>query len=99
MYIYVGMCIDTNLCIRMGWLRFVGSLKLLVSSAEHSLFYKALLQKRPIAARSVRVNRASCKATRLWCVCVCVCVPSSSKCYGVATIRRLPKIIGLFYRI
>jgi len=36
----------------MGWLRLVGSLKfslkLLVSSAEYSLFYRALLQKRPI---------------------------------------------------
>jgi len=32
----------------MGWLRLVGSLKLYVSFAEYSLFYRALLQKRPI---------------------------------------------------
>jgi len=32
----------------MGWLRLVGSLKLQVSFAEYSLFYRALLQKRPI---------------------------------------------------
>ena len=31
----------------MGWLRSVGSLKLYVSFAEYSLFYRALLQKRP----------------------------------------------------
>jgi len=32
----------------MGWLRLVGSLKLEVSFAEYSLYYKALFQKRPI---------------------------------------------------
>jgi len=32
----------------MGWLRFVGSLKLQVSFAECSLFYRALLKKGPI---------------------------------------------------
>jgi len=32
----------------MGWLRLVGSLKLQVSSAEYSLFNRALLQKRPV---------------------------------------------------
>ena len=34
--------------IRMGWLRLVGALKLQVSSAEYRLFYRALLQKRPV---------------------------------------------------
>ena len=32
----------------MGWLRLVGSLKSYVSCAEYCLFYKALLQERPI---------------------------------------------------
>jgi len=32
----------------MGWLRLVGSFKLYVSFAEYSLFYRALLQKRPV---------------------------------------------------
>jgi len=32
----------------MGWLRLVGSIKKQVSFAEYSLFYRALLQKRPI---------------------------------------------------
>jgi len=37
----------------MRWLRLVGSLKLQVSFAEYSLFYRALLQKRPIILRSL----------------------------------------------
>jgi len=32
----------------MGWLRSVGSIKLKVSFAEYRLFYRTLLQKRPI---------------------------------------------------
>jgi len=32
----------------IGWLRLVGSLKLLVSFAEYRLFHRALLQKRPV---------------------------------------------------
>ena len=32
----------------MGWLRLVGSIKLQVSFAEYCLFYRVLLQKRPI---------------------------------------------------
>jgi len=32
----------------MGWLPLVGSLKLQVSLAEYHLFYRSLLQKRPI---------------------------------------------------
>ena len=40
----------------MGWLRLVGSLKLQVSLAEYHLFYRALLQKRPIILRSLLVK-------------------------------------------
>ena len=39
----------------MGWLRLVGSLKLQVSFAEYSLFYRALLHKRPIILRSLLI--------------------------------------------
>jgi len=39
----------------MGWLRLVGSLKLQVSFAEYSLFYRALLPKRPIILRSLLI--------------------------------------------
>jgi len=39
----------------MGWLRLVGSLNWYVSFAEYSLFYRALLQKRPIILRSLLI--------------------------------------------
>jgi len=39
----------------MGWLRLVGSLRLWVSFAEYSLFYRALLQTRPIILRSLLI--------------------------------------------
>ena len=39
----------------MGWLRLVGSLKSEVSFAEYRLSYRALLQKRPIILRSLRI--------------------------------------------
>jgi len=39
----------------MGWLRLVGSLKLQVSFAEHHLFDRALLQKRPVILRSLLI--------------------------------------------
>ena len=39
----------------VGWLRLVGSCKLQVSFAECSLFYRALLQKRPIILRSLLI--------------------------------------------
>jgi len=39
----------------MVWLRLVGSLKLQVSFAEYSLFYRALLRKRPTILRSLRI--------------------------------------------
>jgi len=44
-----------GLISNMGWLRLVGSLKLQVSFAEYSLFYRALLQKRPIILRSLLI--------------------------------------------
>jgi len=40
----------------MGWLRLVGSLKLQVSFAEYSLFYRALLQMRPVILRSLLIE-------------------------------------------
>jgi len=39
----------------MGWLHPVGSLKLQVSFAEYRLFYRALLQTRPVILRSVLI--------------------------------------------
>ena len=46
-YEYIYVC--------MGWLRLVGSLKLYVSFAKYSLFYRALLQKRPVILRSLLI--------------------------------------------
>ena len=37
----------------MGWLRLVGSLKLYVSLQNIGLFYRALLQKRPVILKSL----------------------------------------------
>jgi len=39
----------------MGWLRLVGSLEVQVFFAEYSLFYRALLQKRPIILRRLLI--------------------------------------------
>jgi len=40
----------------MGWLQFVGSLKLEVSFAEYCLCCKALLQKRPVILRNLLIE-------------------------------------------
>jgi len=37
----------------MGWLRLVGSIKVYVSFVEYCLFYRAILQKRPIILSSL----------------------------------------------
>ena len=50
---HISLCIHMD--IRMGCLRVVGSLKLYVSFAEYHLFYRALLQKRPMILRSLLI--------------------------------------------
>jgi len=61
MYTYwwgMGMnVLHTHMCIftLMGWLRLVGSLKLQVFFVEYCLFYRSLLQKRPIIWRSLLI--------------------------------------------
>ena len=42
----------------MGWLRLVGSIKLQVSFAAYCLFYRALLQKRPVIL-SIQLTEAT----------------------------------------
>jgi len=57
-YVYHGLFICVPCVpwlIHMGWLWLVGSLKSLVSFAEYGLFYRALLQKRPIILRSLLI--------------------------------------------
>jgi len=77
---------------------FVGSLKSQVSFAQNSLFYRALLQKRPIILRSVLViatpyASAEVKGKIVWACAI------HKWMYEVATISRLLKITGLFCRI
>jgi len=52
-YEFIGNAVFKTPLSPMGWLRLVGSLKFLVSLAEYRLFYRALLQKRPIILRSL----------------------------------------------
>jgi len=58
----------------MGWLRLVGSLKLLVSFAEYSLFHRASVAKeiyyfKESANRSHPISVYMCL-----CICICMCV-------------------------
>ena len=53
----------------MWWLRWVGSIKLQVSFAEYHLFYRALLQKRPIILRSLLIVATPylpCREGKTW---------------------------------
>jgi len=67
----------------MGWLRLVGSLKLQVSFAEEPYKRDDILQKRPIILR----------------VLIQLEDRMGIFTYGVATVSRIDKIIGLFCRI
>ena len=59
MYIPVRTCTFENIYVACTyvyiWVRLVGSFKLQVSFAEYRLFYRALLQKRPIILRSLLI--------------------------------------------
>jgi len=82
------------LCVDMGWLWLVGSLKIQVAFAEYSLFYRALLQKRPVFLGSLRIVASSyvvcwCVVKRCWhaeCLGVCCGVWA---CIGVSTCRHV----------
>jgi len=47
--------VHSNGCTHTRWLWWVGSLKIYVSFAEYSFFYRALLQKRPMFLGSPRI--------------------------------------------
>jgi len=66
--------------LAMGWLWLVGSIQLQVSFAEYSLFYRALLTKRPMIL-SILLTEANpyARASVRVCVCVCVCVEGSGR--------------------
>ena len=67
-------CMHEHACQQMltitliGWLRLVGSLKLQVSFAEYCIFYRALLQKRPINSRSLLIVTTSYVLCGMCCV-------------------------------
>jgi len=98
----------------MGWLRLVGSLKLQVSFPEYRLFYRALLQKRRVILRSlliaatpyeiscymsvVRLSACTVNTYDQGCLYLCIVHVHLHTSYGVATISRLLKMIGLFYK-
>jgi len=77
----------------MGWLRVVGWLKLQVSFAKYRLFYRALLQKRPVFLRSLLIVATPYMYSyvyTLMCVCmsyfwlfVYVCSCLFSTCVGL----------------
>jgi len=54
-FVYTVRGVVSVLNLIMGWLQLVGSLKIYVSFAEYRLFYRALLQKRPIILRSLLI--------------------------------------------
>ena len=51
----IQQCAYSEYGVAMGWLRLVGPFKIYVSFAEYSLFYRALLQKRPVILWSLLV--------------------------------------------
>jgi len=74
MYTYTHLHRVHNVC-GMGWLWLVGLIKLEVSCADYRLFYRALLQKRPIIS-SILLTKATPYA---FIVCIvrvylCMCV-------------------------
>ena len=66
MYIDVYMCVGVFVWVfiltytAVGWLRSVGSIRLYVSFAEYRLFYRALLQKRPIILSILLTEATPC---------------------------------------
>jgi len=62
-HIYIYVSRGGRVGYVMGWLRSVGSIKLYVSFAEYFLFYRALLQKRPIIL-SILLTEATHRAAR-----------------------------------
>jgi len=64
-FVHVWEC-ARDVC--MGWLWLVGSFKLYVSFAEDRLFYRALLQRRPIIVRSLLTKATPYENVQEMCV-------------------------------
>jgi len=68
----------------MGWLRLVGSSKLYVSFAEYSLFYRTLLQKRPMLLNSLLVVATPWALLNVWmCVYIKMLLHCARVCCSV----------------
>jgi len=89
------VCIHISKYVYMGWLRLVGSLKLQVSLAGYSRFYRTLLQKRLIISRRILIV-ATPYPWHESSIYAHIYIDDSCHGYGVATISILLKIIGLF---
>jgi len=93
-YIRIQICFDTCMCVyiqkqsqeHMGWLRLAGSLRLQVSFAECSLFYRALLQKRPIILRSLLTEATPYQYIS---VCIYICIQIYMCAYKYIYIQML----------
>ena len=67
--------------VHMGWLRLVGSIKLQVSFAEYSLFYRALLQKGPVILSILLTQATPCIHTiNVHTICIHVNVLHTHQC-------------------
>jgi len=76
----------------MGWLRLVDSLTSKVSFAEYRLFYRALLQKRPIIWRSLLIV-ATPYESGLWLHITCR--DGSSSCHELCHLNITNSIIWI----
>ena len=96
-----------NTChAHMGWLQRVGSLKLQVFFAEYRVFYRALLQKRPMILRRLIIVATlynTCVHTYNTCVhtyntCVHTCEPiTMSLCMGVGSVVSSYVCMGVLH--
>jgi len=83
----------------MEWLRLVGSLKLEVSLAEYSLFYRALLQKRPKFLRSLLIIATPYPSTTRNSIKHILCRGIQLLYYRIAKTHRTPSVfVGHFPR-
>jgi len=78
-YVYVCVCV----CVCMCMINYT-------SLVQNSLFYRALLQKRPIILRSLLIMCVSDRSLTIHiymnvCVCVCVCYVCACVCVCVCT--------------
>ena len=73
----------------MVWLRSVGSIELQVSFAKYRLFYKALLQKRPMIL-SIRLTKATpqCESLLILSVIIHFCSSLCTCYYMLATYKN-----------